>query len=644
MHRWKRMRELLRKVVVTLFDIGNFAMLLFLFVFIYALLGMQFFANELRFDSAGYPLSLKDVVPYNTDTIPLSNFDTFLSAFATVFQVLTSDNWNTVYFNAWRATSGSCSLYFVTLATFGTLIMMNLFLAILLTHFIGGSSKSMSEQSQYTARRVAPAPVVIDPEAHQSITADVELEHTPEELEQVRGAVPADPPDASAAKDATQPQSSQDRVSPHKPSTFFLLGADNPVRMLCSRMIENPSFDQFILVLICISSVSLAMDSPLLNPNSTLAKNLNILEYVLTFLFVGEMCLKIVATGFIFEPGAYLRNNWNVLDCAVVVVSVVGLFMTGQTQLKALRSLRALRGLRPLRMIQRAPGLKVVVNALFAAIPDVLNVGAVCLMFFLIFAIFATNFLKGQLRACQGTKFDNIIYVNESLNTFLTSPSSWSSMSYEQKLWFMPNNSISGVWHTGCSWPDEPCCDSWTANVNTAPTSKQVCACWGAQWDVVVPRKFDNVMWGLMTFFEISTTEGWTELMWAAVDSTGIDMQPIRNNNAAWIFFFITFMLVASYMVMNLFVGVVIENFNRMRLQHSGMSTLLTEEQQGWVKTQEIAFRIRPKKRVKPPEGLIRFVAFKIVTNKYFEAAIMTCILLNTIGMAMEVSAHSHVC
>jgi len=61
--------------------------------------------------------------------------------------------------------------------------------------------------------------------------------------------------------------------------------------------------------------------------------------------------------------------------------------------------------------------------------------------------------------------------------------------------------------------------------------------------------------------YELSTTEGWVDVTLAAVDSTGIDMQPVANTNEAWAFFFIAFMLVGSFFFMNLFVGVLYERF-----------------------------------------------------------------------------------
>ena len=94
----------------------------------------------------------------------------------------------------------------------------------------------------------------------------------------------------------------------------------------------------------------------------------------------------------------------------------------------------------------------------------------------------------------------------------------------------------------------------------------QICECLGLEWDKTIQQQFNNVAQALLTFFEISTTEAWTGVMWATVDATEEDMQPIRDLYLNWVWFFMVFMLVGSYLVMNLFVGVIIDNFNKVRV------------------------------------------------------------------------------
>lgn len=99
------------------------AMLLMLFIFIYALLGMQVF---------GGAFTDPDVV----GTVRY-NFDSFNNSFITSFILLTTENWNTVLFYAFSSTINQflIAIYFVTCIFIGNWMLLNLFLAILLDSF-----------------------------------------------------------------------------------------------------------------------------------------------------------------------------------------------------------------------------------------------------------------------------------------------------------------------------------------------------------------------------------------------------------------------------------------------------------------------------------------------------------------------------
>jgi voltage-dependent calcium channel L type alpha-1D len=50
---WESLKILLDSIAHTIAAIGNFTILLGLFIYVYALMGMQFYAGKLRFDSDG---------------------------------------------------------------------------------------------------------------------------------------------------------------------------------------------------------------------------------------------------------------------------------------------------------------------------------------------------------------------------------------------------------------------------------------------------------------------------------------------------------------------------------------------------------------------------------------------------------------
>lgn len=131
----------------SILDVANFGLLLLLLMYVFALIGMQFFATKYRFDTDGNPVEWQPHVynytvpphapwtPENPYTISRSNFDDTLSAFTTVFQCLTEESWNFVMYDGVRSVGWGALVYFLAVMIIGNIIILNLFLAILLGNF-----------------------------------------------------------------------------------------------------------------------------------------------------------------------------------------------------------------------------------------------------------------------------------------------------------------------------------------------------------------------------------------------------------------------------------------------------------------------------------------------------------------------------
>jgi hypothetical protein len=171
-----------------------------------------------------------------------------------------------------------------------------------------------------------------------------------------------------------------------------------------------------------VSSISLAIDNPLNDPNGTKQAALTIIDIIFTCLFSIEATIKILAKGLMFnemgpiEP--YLKSYWNMLDAFVVFFSLIDLAMSiigiDVTQLKSLKALRAFRALRPLRMIARDEGMRLVVNALLASLPSMTNVLMVFSLFILIFGVMGVGIFKGTFYNCQD-KWDATVEIDMDL-------------------------------------------------------------------------------------------------------------------------------------------------------------------------------------------------------------------------------------
>ena len=76
-------------------------------------------------------------------------------------------------------------------------------------------------------------------------------------------------------------------------------------------------------------------------------------------IFTMEMCVKILADGFILHKGSYLRNPWNIMDFIVVVSGFLP-YLIPQSADEGeagpdLSTLRTFRVLRPLKLVSGVP-------------------------------------------------------------------------------------------------------------------------------------------------------------------------------------------------------------------------------------------------------------------------------------------------
>jgi Na+-transporting methylmalonyl-CoA/oxaloacetate decarboxylase gamma subunit len=122
------LRILLDSIQFTLTTIGDYVILLLLFIYVFALIGMSFFAGQLKFDD-------DDKVDHENGESPRTNFDNLGWAIITIFQVLLGEGWNEIMYRTMRSVNKFWAVYYIVLVIFGNIIMLNLFLAILLGNF-----------------------------------------------------------------------------------------------------------------------------------------------------------------------------------------------------------------------------------------------------------------------------------------------------------------------------------------------------------------------------------------------------------------------------------------------------------------------------------------------------------------------------
>lgn len=279
----------------------DFLVVLFLFVFLFALVGMQFFANLFRFDANGFVITNINSPEwiYAPDQ-PRSSFDNFTLAFMTVFQIITIDNWTTPVFNCGRAVGAFGIIHPVLAFLLGTFFITNLFLAMLVNNFL--DSEALFKTREEGAIDIDRAESLDGAESLNGPFPDAQVSiPVNDDSESSRTK------NNSGAFEATQ----SFRIRLNKLNEPF----SSTLLTICGKILNHDAFEWGITLLVCVSCISLAMDNPLNDPNSVLVSRLYYIDLVITVIFTLEMILKILVFGAFRKrtdsAEAYFRNGIN---------------------------------------------------------------------------------------------------------------------------------------------------------------------------------------------------------------------------------------------------------------------------------------------------------------------------------------------
>ena len=78
-----------------------------------------------------------------------------------------------------------------------------------------------------------------------------------------------------------------------------------------------------MILITILSSIQLALDNPLNDPDKILSKLLLIVDYILTCIFGIEAILKIIANGLIQSGSrSYMRDATNIIDLLLLLITV----------------------------------------------------------------------------------------------------------------------------------------------------------------------------------------------------------------------------------------------------------------------------------------------------------------------------------
>ncbi|XP_036920663.1 voltage-dependent L-type calcium channel subunit alpha-1C isoform X8 [Sturnira hondurensis] len=606
---WNSLSNLVASLLNSVRSIASLLLLLFLFIIIFSLLGMQLFGGKFNFDEM---------------QTRRSTFDNFPQSLLTVFQILTGEDWNSVMYDGIMAYGGPSfpgmlvCIYFIILFICGNYILLNVFLAIAVDNLADAESLTSAQKEEEEEKERKKLARTASPEKKQEVMEKPAVEETKEEKIELKS-ITADgesPPTTKINMDDLQPNENEDKSvypnpettgeedeeEPEMPvgprprplselhlkekavpmpeaSAFFIFSPNNRFRLQCHRIVNDSIFTNLILFFILLSSISLAAEDPV---QHTSFRN-HILFYfdiVFTTIFTIEIGLKMTAYGAFLHKGSFCRNYFNILDLLVVSVSLIS-FGIQSSAINVVKILRVLRVLRPLRAINRAKGLKHVVQCVFVAIRTIGNIVIVTTLLQFMFACIGVQLFKGKLYTCSDSskqteaecKGNYITYKDGEVDHPIIQPRSWENSKFD----------------------------------------------------------FDNVLAAMMALFTVSTFEGWPELLYRSIDSHTEDKGPIYNYRVEISIFFIIYIIIIAFFMMNIFVGFVIVTFQEQGEQEYKNCELDKNQRQ----CVEYALKARPLRRY-IPKNQHQYKVWYVVNSTYFEYLMFVLILLNTICLAMQ--------
>uniref|UniRef100_A0A3B3T7U0 Voltage-dependent L-type calcium channel subunit alpha n=1 Tax=Paramormyrops kingsleyae TaxID=1676925 RepID=A0A3B3T7U0_9TELE len=561
---WKSISNLVASLLNSVRSIASLLLLLFLFIVIFSLLGMQVFGGKFNFPEY---------------QVRRSNFDSFPQALITVFQVLTGEDWDVVMYDGIRAHGGPdfpgilASIYFVILYIVGNFILLNVFLAIAVDNLAEAESLTSAQKEKYMYS------FQLKVDEFESNVKEIKDPFPPADFpgddEEEEPEIPLSP----RPRPMADLQLKEKAVPLPEASSFFIFGPQNKLRKICHRIINATPFTNFILLFILLSSISLAAEDPI-DPKSFRNEILAYADIVFTSVFTVEIALKMITYGAFLHKGSFCRNSFNILDLIVVVVSLLSMGMESSA-ISVVKILRVLRVLRPLRAINRAKGLKHVVQCMFVAIKTIGNIVLVTMMLNFMFSCIGVQLFRGKFYRCTDPSKTT---EEECQGTFIRHlENSLQEMDLQKRKW-----------------------------VNS-------------------DFNFDSVPSGMLALFTASTFEGWPKLLYTAIDSDTIDRGPVFNNRIDVSIFFIVYIIIIAFFMMNIFVGFIIVTFQEQG-EEEYKNCELNKNQRKCV---QYALKARPL-RCYIPKNPCQYRVWYMVTSCYFEYLMFLLIMLNTLCLGMQ--------
>ena len=669
-------RELIKKVLGNVSGLLNLIVFVFLITFLTAIFAVQIFRGEFPpFDSHG-----------NTNRITFSDI---YNSFIGMYQVLSSENWTKNMYNATQyqqrwGESWIGATFFVLWFILANFIVLNMFIAVIQENFdvsedekrlqqvkaflqqkeLGGSShgnlslSTIFKLGRDTSRHKDPldfGPATMEMLLQEEIFRDFLDEHM-EPMEELHGdndPITGEPIgqikpglmsswwsrlvqlfsnkepnpfysrlhhsrkteglDITTIKEVLSATDQRKRAQrqylqehPRYNVSLFTFTVRNPIRRLCQRIVGpgrgnerieglppvKPvwyAFSAFIYAAIVAMVLLACVSTPLYQRqyfkglHHYTSRNWFVwTDMGFAAVFTIEALIKVIADGFFWTPNAYFRGSWGFIDGLVLVTLWINVITSLYSDGAVSRAVGAFKALRALRLLNVSDSARDTFHSVIVLGGwKVISAAFVSLSLLFPFAIYGLNLFNGQMLSCNDTSINRL---EDCVGEFDASPYAWPVLTPRQ---------VSNPYYS-----------------------------------------FDNFGSSLSILFQIVSQEGWTDVMWSAMQAAGRGFQPQDFHSQGNAVFFIVFNLLGAVFVLTLFVSVFMRNYT----EQTGVA-FLTADQRSWLELRKLLRQISPSKRPSSnSEAGIRGWCYRIAVKKHgkWQRLLTSILFLHLVLLVLE--------
>ena len=355
-----------------------------------------------------------------------------------------------------------------------------------------------------------------------------------------------------------------------------LFSSTSRIRGNAKRALRSVWYERLTFCVVSVSVIAVLATRPV-DQENPLQPHVDAANYGVCGYFLMDFALNIIAHGFAFTPAPYVARVWNLFDMGILLIDVMivacPVMLKGSYTRYWRRAFNMAAPLRPVRIMTRVKSMRHLAKSLIVTLPTIWSIIMLTGAMFLAFAIIGIREYGGTFYSCTVA---TVASKSECVGAFIE-----SSGEVVERVW-----------------------------------SRHL-------------FEFDWIGSAMLTLLETASLDNWTEIMFAAMDKTGVDSQPRFERNWPAVFFFLAFILFGSFLMIRTIIGVFIHQFGLI----SGRK-LQTERQKLWHDMRKIALSLKPiRAKVLPPPGFRR-VCFKVVNHDRYKAFVLFTVSANA-GLMM---------